>query len=430
MTAPAITIEPADASLDQARSIRLHGFGAEPVTLRATLRHPDGSLWRSEASFQAGDDGRVDLARQAPLHGDWGHADAMAPVWAMQRLQAPVDPSRTDEVAPLTITLDAHDSTGRQASAEFVQRYVVDGVERREIATNGIVGTLFQPAGSQARPAIVVMNGSGGGIPRQRAAQFAAQGYSALALGYFKAPGLPDYISATPLEYFERALRWVHETLAPAGGFVAVTGQSRGGELALLLGARFPQWVKAVIAYVPSAVVHGTLRAGRPGEAPDSPVWTWGGEPLPNVWQNNPDVDWSAFNARPTGGAALRQAPAFDTALRNVAAVAAARIPVERIAGPVMLVSGTDDGFWPSARFADDVAASLREHGHRWPVEHVRCEGAGHGIGLPHGPTTLIERPHPVAGLVLSAGGKAAANARANAESWHAVQRFLREATA
>ncbi len=430
MSRPTIEITPRDAALDARRRIVLAGFAAGPVQLSAELRHPDGSVWRSEATFSAGADGVVDLERQAPAAGDWREPDAMGLVWSMRRVVAPSTPSRTDEVDPLTITVQARGADGATAQAEFVQRYVADGVSRRDINADGIVGSVFSPAGAGPHPVIVVLNGSGGGIPLQRASQWAAHGYTAFALGYFKAPGLPDHISGTPLEYLERALRWAHAELSPRKGFVAVTGQSRGGELALLLGARFPELVQAVIAYVPSIVVHGTLRAGRPGEAPDSPVWTWQGQPLPNVWKDNPQADWTAFDQVPTDGQPVRQAAAFLSVLRNADAVAAARIPVERIKGPVLLISGTDDGFWPSSLFSEQIVATLREHAHRWPYRHVQCEGAGHAIGLPNVPTTLIAKPHPVAGVVLTGGGTPLANARANAASWQAAQDFLAEASA
>jgi dienelactone hydrolase len=428
---PTIRIDPPDAAVDVARHIVLSGFPAGPVHVQAQLRHADGSVWRSTATLNAGPDGTIDLDRQAPASGDWNIPDAMALVWSMRCAQAPTDAARTDEVEPLAIDIRAESADGQaSASAVLTQRYVVDGVTRQEVRDDGIVGTVFRPNGAGPHPAIIVLNGSGGGIARQRAALYASHGYTAFALGYFKAPGLPDYISRTPLEYFERALRWTRQTLAPAHGFVAVTGQSRGGELTLLLAARFPDMVNAAIAYVPSAVVHGTLRAGQPGEAPDAPAWTWQGQPLRHVWQDNPQADWTAFHQRGDGDTPVRQAAAFLTPLRNPAAVQAARIPVEQIAGPVMLISGTDDGFWPSTLFSDQIAADLAAHGHRWPVQHVRGEGAGHAIGIPNVPTTQIAKPHPVAGVVLSGGGTPLANARANVESWGAVQRFLADAFA
>lgn len=425
MSHPQIVVSPTDAAVDVRRLIQLTGFEPGPVRITATLTHPDGSTWRSTADFVANADSVVDLDAQTPTQGDWAVADAMAVVWSLVRQTPPSQPALSEETETLTVHLTAQNDQGQQAQAQLIQRFIVDGVTRREISESGLVGTLFEPAQPGPHPAIIVMNGSGGGIPRQRAALYAARGYTAFALGYFKAPGLPNSIGNMPLEYFQQALNWVHQHLQPANGFVAITGQSRGGELSLLLASRFSDQISATIAYVPSFVIHGTLRAGEPGQAPDSPVWTWQGKPLTNVWQNNPQADWTAFDQRPVNDQPVRQEPAFHTPMRNPDAVAAARIPLEQIQGPVMLVSGTDDGFWPSSWYSEQIEQILRDHGHAWPVEHVCGEGAGHAIGLPNLPTTLIAKPHPVAQVVLTGGGTPEANARANTTSWARVHAFL-----
>ena len=49
----------------------------------------------------------------------------------------------------------------------------------------------------------------------------------------------------------------------------------------------------------------------------------------------------------------------------------AATIPVERIDGPVLLISGGDDAMWPSALMAGKVAARLAAHHHPYPVENL-----------------------------------------------------------
>jgi dienelactone hydrolase len=426
---PIISVQPLDGLIDEARHVVLQGFAPGDVRLEATLHHPDGSVWQAAATYTADAQGRVDLRQQA-ARGDWNGIEPMGPFWATQRKQLATNEDLTEGVAPWEVTLQATGAKGETAQATVTQRFVAVGVKQRSINEEGVVGTLFTPATAGPHPAIIVLNGSGGGLPEQRAALLAAQGFNALALGYFKAPGLPAHISGTPLERFQQALSWITQRLQPARGFIAVTGQSRGGELSLLLASRFPQSVSAVIAYVPSDVVHGTLRAGRPDEARDTPVWTWQGEPLRNVWRGNPSADWTAFDHPPAPGANIRQAPAFDTVEGNADAVAAARIHVEAIQAPVMLISGTDDGFWPSTRYSDRIQKTLRDAGHRWPVQHVRGEGAGHSISFPNHPTTLIARPHPVAGVVLSGGGTAAANAHANQVSWEAARTFLAEAFA
>lgn len=107
----------------------------------------------------------------------------------------------------------------------------------------------------------MILNGSGGGINEPRAALYASHGYLAFALAYFKAPSLSDYISNTPLEYFKQGLDWLRREYQPYKDFVALNGQSRGGELVLLLASLFPEDVSAVVAYVPSALVHSGQNA-------------------------------------------------------------------------------------------------------------------------------------------------------------------------
>ncbi|MDR5836000.1 acyl-CoA thioesterase/bile acid-CoA:amino acid N-acyltransferase family protein [Caballeronia sp. LZ034LL] len=422
-----IEVTPRVALVDVTRQIVLTGFaaGAE-VDLSAHLTMADGSEWRSDNRFAANEAGRVDLAADAPVSGDYaGHgAQPMGIVWSMRCVK---DAPPADAIAPLTVRIDARDQDGNAASASFEQHFVADGVTRRAISEAGVVGTLFLPATPGPHPAIVVLNGSGGGINEPRAALYAAHGYAALALGYFNAPGLPATISRIPLEYFANALDWLRETVAPAGDFVAVAGQSRGGELALQLAATWPARVSAVIGYVPSAVRHGTLRAGAAAEPPDAIAWTLDGRPLPHVWQDNAEADWRAFRDPAKPGEAVRQAPAFETALRDAQAVARARIEVERIRAPILLISGTDDGFWPSTHYAGMIVADLTARGFGHCLEHQRNEGAGHAILFPHVPTTRIARVHPVARVALTAGGTAAANARANEASWARVLAFLAE---
>lgn len=424
------SIDLADGLIDQPRRIRFSGLAAGVASLHSELHSADGSRWESQAQFLVDQHGDLDLNKDAPQAGDWLSADGMALVWSMRQVSPPTLVLSQESLAPQRIELQLTDAQGQVISGAFTQHYLAHGVQRREVRDEGLSATLFQPAGNQPAPLVIVLNGSGGGTAEQRAALYAAHGYAALALAYFKAPGLPDYISDTPLEYFQRALQWAASTLKPKHGFIAVAGLSRGGELALILGVRFPEWVSAVIGYVPSSVVHGTLRAGRPEQSRDANAWTWQGQPLANVWQNNPLVDWRAFDVADPLGAPIRQAPAFVAVQQDAPSVARARIPVENLRGPLLLISGDDDGFWPSTAYSAEIEADLRTRGHAWPVEHVLNQGAGHAIGFPHVPTTVIARVHPVAKVLISGGGTPAANALANQHSWSRVLAFLEQAVA
>jgi dienelactone hydrolase len=435
-----LSVTPTDALVDEPRHIVAGGLQpGERIELSAVTVRGPGVVWRSRAHFAADARGEVDLARDAPLAGSYEGVSAMGLLWS----QAPEGPStdwaRRDVFASgpgasIVTELALHrlpEGGERLATQRLVQRLAATGVTRQEVreqvGEERLVGTLYRPAGPGPHPAVLVLNGSGGGINEPRAALYASRGWAALALGYFKAPGLSAYISHTRLELFEAALQWMHRQLQPAHGMVALSGQSRGGELVLLLGSLFPELVGAVVAYVPSACVHPAQNACDPSLGRESAAWLWRGQPFADLWAGNRTASWAPWDEGPEP---RRHTAAILTALEDEQAVARARIPVERIRGPVMLLSGSDDGSWPSSVFGRMVAQRLAAHGHPWPVQHLDFEGAGHSILFPHVPTTQLTYAHPVSGRLSTTGGTPAANARADEASWAGVQRFLGEALA
>jgi hypothetical protein len=110
--------------------------------------------------------------------------------------------------------------------------------------------------------------------------------------------------------------------------------------------------------------------------------------------------------------------------------VARARIKVEDIQGPVMLLSGTDDGSWPSSIYSKMVQDKLAEVNHPYPVEWLDYENGGHSILFPYVPTTQLVYAHPVSGKISTSGGNPKDNARADQESWEGVKQFLDAAVA
>jgi dienelactone hydrolase len=77
-----------------------------------------------------------------------------------------------------------------------------------------------------------------------------------------------------------RAQPWFDDRL------LAVWGVSRGGELALLLGATFPE-ITAVAAWVPSGVVFWALGLAELDDTRPPVAWTFRGEPLPFLREEN-----------------------------------------------------------------------------------------------------------------------------------------------
>jgi len=251
-------------------------------------------------------------------------------------------------------------------------------------------GTDAHLAGS-GRTGMLVLAGSSGRVEAQRCDVLAA-GLDVTALSYRWFDPVLDRLA---LESFEEPLAWLHERCER----LVVLGTSRGAEAALLLGTLHAE-LDAVVAVSPPHVVWAALSDRRP----QTSSWTRGGEPLPFVPY---DDDWVPTTDPPEYAGQYRSA--LD---RFADRVPAARIPVERIAGEVVLTSGGDDRLWPAATYADEVARRRAAHGRETVVLHEPA--AGHRVLLPG------ETPQPAR---LVHGGTPAADAVLGARLWAELER-------
>ena len=420
-----ITGLPPQALIDAPIHLRLHGLAPQQqVTVRARMQDDAQRWWESFASFVADARGEVDLTTQRPLAGSYDDVDPMGLFWSMS-------PNPGEErsvfakvgVAPTTMTFTVEVEDVVVASATHVRVLVGSGVRVEPVRAEGLAGVLFLPPGPGPHPGILVVGGSGGGLrgSEQLTAVLASHGYAALALAYFAYEHLPAALIDIPLEYFETAMRWLQQQEAVMDDRLAVVGTSRGGELALLLGATFPR-LTAVVAYVPSGVIWGGFGTEVPDVEPAA--WTYGGARLPFV----PDTTNTREALRASSAEeAIAFTPTFLANLENTTAVAAATIPVERTSGPLLLISGQDDQMWPSATMAERVVRRLKEHAFPFTYRHLSYAGAGHVFGLPYLPATVTEIRHPIAGQVCALGGNARETAAARRDAWEQMLAFLRE---
>jgi dienelactone hydrolase len=193
------------------------------------------------------------------------------------------------------------------------------------VARDGLYARLYAPTDKRPGTAVLTFGGSTGGLGMTRLAHaFASYGYPALALAYFKAPGLPRQLRDIPLEYFEKALRFVRAQ--PGVRRVVVVGASRGGEAALLLGSTYPRLVAGVVGIVP----HYQANYG----------WTRAGREIP-----------------------------YDTPIR-----------VERIRGPILTASGGQDHVWSSSVYTEQIELRLDDHHFRYPHERLDFPAEGHSL--------------------------------------------------
>lgn len=412
-----IETRPAHALYDEIIAIRVCECppGAA-VTVRASADDDLGRRWESHAVFVADPDGVVDLSRHASGSGSYPGRDPMGLFWSM-RVGPEVQergPFLKLRPTPVTFTIRA-ESGDHAAEAQVMRTFMGPGVRRREIREAGMVATFFDHEDGP-RPGVVMLAGSGGGLAEDMPALLASHGYAVLSLGYFAMEGLPQDLANIPLEYFGRALEWMGANASVRGDRVAVIGASRGGELALLLGATFPH-VKAVIAYVPSGIVWGGIERQMSGKFP--PAWTLEGRPVPFM---SPSIDPEPWTRSP-----VALAPSFLKQIKNGPdAAAQAEIAVEKINGPVLMFSGTDDQMWPSLVLADIAVQRLSRSAFSHKFEHVSYAGAGHFIRFPFSPV-ITEIFHPIVRTMMALGGEQVANAAADLDSWRRLLSFLSE---
>jgi dienelactone hydrolase len=299
-----------------------------------------------------------------------------------------------------------------------------------DVVSDRMVGRLYLPAREGHYPGIVVLGGSGGGLnwSAEVATELARNGYAALALAYFGLPSLPKTLVNIELEYFEAAFDWLGRQASVSSTRLGLVGGSRGAELALQLGATFST-VSLVICYAPSSVRWGPVGGF---STMGKPAWKWRGRPLPQMPRPQlvrfvvEIVKQARSRAFQTP---YRETPSFEAALNDVRAVQKAAIPVDRIRGPVLLISGTDDQLWPSTLMAKMVCDRLKSNSHPFAFKHLKYESAGHAISLPDLPLVCYPTRirHETTGITYALGGTPEANASAAKEAWKAVVDFLAE---
>ena len=433
-TTPRFELSATDVLSGDDVQIALRGFapGAEVelVAERPVRQYlppqPSRKLYRAHARFRVAPDGTLALASAAPLSGSYAGADLRGLFWSMTPTEAPIADGWSDDRVELTAS-----QAGRVAArAALTLRRSAPEVEvtPADPALPGAI--LARLPGPTRRPVVIVLGGSEGNdwTAREMAPRLASHGYAVLGLPYY-APsyggppradlaGLPDAFIEIPVDRLDQARAWLRQAPGVDADHIAIWGVSKGAEFALLAAAHLP-WVTAVAAIVPSDVVWEGW--GAPGQPPGKrSSFSWRGEPLPFVPYANAEAEFSLIGSGTQAN--LRRMQDGGRAA-HPDAVAAARIPIERFHGALLLAGGGDDQIWASGSMAASVARSRTAAG--LATTTLIYPDAGHVLGGDGwSPTTTIN-----AG-VFAFGGTPAANARAQAAVWHEVLAFLGRALA
>ena len=293
-----------------------------------------------------------------------------------------------------------------------------DGLVRVPVASGSLVGTFFAPADGKRHAAIVVLGGSEGGLHDEQARVLAEHGYSALALAYFGVDPLSSKLRAIPIETVSRGIDWLVARPEVDGARIGILGTSKGGELALLVASREPR-IRATAAIVPSAYVWFDLAFDG---SPETSSWTAAGAPVAYI-PSDQVADRAVGYAFGTGGTvSFRDTFNASYAAASPAVRERATIPVEKIAGALLCIAGSDDREWDSAA----ACASVHDRRHaagRDAKDEVMVEpGAGHALPFSGKPAP---RSYPAGPATIVLGGTPDANGRGGADARDRVIAFF-----
>ena len=285
-------------------------------------------------------------------------------------------------------------------------------------------GAVFVSMPGTRRPTLIVLGGSEGGdeTARRFAPMFAKLGYSVLGLPYYdpgydpahKIAGLPRAFVNIPVDRLQAARDWLAARPEVDPARIGLWGVSKGAEFALIAATRF-DWVKAVVAVVPSDVVWEGWgdRTARPGTTAS---YAWKGQPFSFMPYEGMDAELA--KAARGQDMALRRVHDLGRA-RHPDRYAAARIPVERYHGRLLLIAGDLDAIWPSSEMARAIAKGRAADG--LPTELLVYPDAGHALG---GDGNGLDP------RVTKLGGTMEAIARDQRDAWERTRAFLTTALA
>lgn len=249
---PAIIIHKLHSYIDEEIDIQVINCKPnEMITLKAKMRDDREKIFESTATFQASKDGIVSLSHVKPIKGSYNEIDSFGLFWSMEDAQSKHGDffvKQHSNAVSVDISLEI---AGQFLDTVKITRQFYSDDIQKDTISNEFTGVVYHPVKEGTYPGVLLLGGSDGGYLEPAAALLASYGYTVLALAYFGMENVPENLESIPLEYFEKATHWLKKHPS-VNKQVSLIGFSRGGELALLLGATYDEY-KAVIAVSPSS---------------------------------------------------------------------------------------------------------------------------------------------------------------------------------
>ncbi|PMC37441.1 hypothetical protein CJ195_11845 [Bacillus sp. UMB0899] len=423
---PKLQIDPTDPFIDEEIVIIVTGCTPNSeVSIHATTYDEKGKKFCSYGRFIANQEGVVDVSSQAPIEGTYDKVDGSGLFWSMKHADSKLDDyfekRGSNEVSIHFLLIVNGEKTDSVTTNLYFYK---DGITKEAVQDEQLKGTVFHPKQQSRYPAVIILGGSDGGMQEHAAALLASRGYVTFALSYFGVEGVPKDLENIPLEYFQKAtLRLKNHPYA--NGEVSLIGYSRGGELALLLGATYPHYT-SIIAGAPSAYITAGMKNGIFAPVPS---WIMNEQPLPYMKFTYRFSTMFSYLKNWIVKKPISFLSIWDQSLQNKEAIKAAKISVEKIKAPIMFISGEDDQLWPSSHYVRLMEETVKKSNTPHQNHYIYYKNAGHFSSFPYSFSNLPSNVfmNTGGGMTMNFGGSKSANAAAAKDSWRKILVFLRE---
>lgn len=400
------------------RPVKIIASGFEPgqkVTIQIQTIDDKNHHWRSHAVFMANNSGTVDPGKSEAIDGTYTGTYSMGLFWSMKSNDYHQIATGKGFTAIINVLLDneivANDTVYRSSTREL-DILNISLTQKRD----SIIADYYVPKGVGKLPAIIFLGGSGGQFRQERSSLLASQGFAVLNLKYFGHEGLPNGIIEIPLEYVEKAFKWLSSKPEIDNSKIGMMGRSMGSELALLYAANY-DGLSYVVVEAPSNVVWFGWEDGKSS-------FSYQGREFPYAEYSEEDSEKIELEMK-AKGEQYHDGPKFLSAFKNKAMIEMAAIKVENIKCPVLFISGKDDKVWPSTMMSNMMMKRLKENDFPYDYQHYAYDNAGHnfagggqGCGIPYLPPEDYSNSS-------ARGGTDKGNVLAAIQSWNDIFKFI-----
>ncbi|XP_064409126.1 bile acid-CoA:amino acid N-acyltransferase-like [Latimeria chalumnae] len=418
MASPLIEVDPKQGLVDKPFGLKVSFLPPnKPITLYSQLEQ-EKRCWEAFAHYISDSEGTVRVNQQESLGGTYSGREPMGLIWSMKPPpESKTDPRfrKEDVTVPDLVDISVFDG---HVSGDFLQKkplasvgvercYMAPGVKRVEIRQNGIVGTLFLPPGSGPFPAVLDLQGAGGGLYEYRVALLASNGFASLTAAYMSHKDLPGPMGVVNIgpDYFEKAFQMLRSLPLVAADRIALMGLCFGAIISLFMAAEVPSINPKCLVCVSGAY--------------SLPFGYMQGDLLRFLLSQTEKIKVDE-NGHMICKSTFLLIPEDPTQ----------KVKVGKLQCPLLLVSGEDDCIVPAVESAEDIRKVMEAAGNVHLLTSVSYPGAGHLIEPPYCPHASFSKmtiPSQNKKVVVRWGGEPQLHACAQEDSWKKILEFLRQ---